>query len=154
GGFDGTRPTLVMKALVTGATGFVGAAVARALLRERWHVRVLARKASDRRNIRDLPLEVAEGDLADRGSLERAVAGCQALFHVAADYRLGAPDPRPLYQTNVEGTRNILAAARQAGVTRVVYTSSVATVGIPADGTPGNEDTPVGVADMIGHYKR
>jgi dihydroflavonol-4-reductase len=143
-----------MKALVTGATGFVGAAVARALLREGWQVRALARKASDRRNIRHLPLEVAEGDLADRGSLERALAGCQALFHVAADYRLGAPDPRQLYQTNVEGTRNILEAARQAGVTRVVYTSSVATVGIPTDGTPGNEDTPVGVADMIGHYKR
>jgi len=143
-----------MKALVTGATGFVGAAVARALLREGWQVRALARKASDRRNIRELLLEVAEGDLADRDCLEPALAGCQALFHVAADYRLGAPDPRPLYQTNVEGTRNILEAARQAGVTRVVYTSSVATVGIPADGTPGNEDTPVGIADMIGHYKR
>jgi dihydroflavonol-4-reductase len=143
-----------MRALVTGATGFVGAAVARALVRDGWQVRALARPGSDRRNIQALPVDVSEGNLADRPSLERAVAGCEALFHVAADYRLGAPDPRQLYQTNVEGTRNILEASRQAGVRRVVYTSSVATVGIPADGSPGREDTPVGVADMIGHYKR
>jgi dihydroflavonol-4-reductase len=143
-----------MRALVTGATGFVGAAVARALVRDGWQVRALARPGSDRRNIKALPVEVSEGNLADRPSLERALSGCEALFHVAADYRLGAPDPRELYQTNVEGTRNILEAAQQAGVRRVVYTSSVATVGIPADGSPGNEDTPVGVADMIGHYKR
>jgi dihydroflavonol-4-reductase len=143
-----------MRALVTGATGFVGAAVARALVREGWQVRALARPGSDRRNIQALPVEVSEGNLADRPSLERALLGCEALFHVAADYRLGAPDPRELYQTNVEGTRNILEASRQAGVRRVVYTSSVATVGIPADGSPGNEDTPVGVGDMIGHYKR
>src|SRR5579871_6117886 len=143
-----------MKALVTGATGFVGAAVARALVREGWEVRALARKGSDRRNVQHLPLEVVEGDLLDRASLERALAQCEALFHVAADYRLGAFDPRQLYQTNVEGTRNILEASRRAGVRRVVYTSSVATVGIPRDGTPGNEDTPVTEADMIGHYKR
>jgi len=143
-----------MRALVTGATGFVGAAVARALVREGWQVRALARPGSDRRNIQALPVEVSEGNLADRPSLERALQGCEALFHVAADYRLGAPDPRELYQTNVDGTRNILEASRQAGVQRVVYTSSVATVGIPADGSPGNEDTPVGVDDMIGHYKR
>ncbi len=143
-----------MRALVTGATGFVGAAVARALIREGWQVRALARKGSDRRNIQHLGVEVAEGNLADKASLERALAECEALFHVAADYRLGALDPGQLYQTNVEGTRNILDASRHAGVRRIVYTSSVATVGIPADGSPGNEDTPVGVADMIGHYKR
>jgi dihydroflavonol-4-reductase len=143
-----------MRALVTGATGFVGAAVARALLREGWEVRALARKGSDRRNLRTLVVEVVEGDLADPASLARAVAGCEALFHVAADYRLGAFDPRELYQTNVEGTRNILTAARAAGLRRVVYTSSVATIGIPADGTPGSEDTPVSLANMIGHYKR
>ncbi|MBS0416878.1 MAG: NAD-dependent epimerase/dehydratase family protein [Proteobacteria bacterium] len=143
-----------MKALVTGATGFVGAAVARALIQEGWEVRALARKGSDRRNIQHLALAVAEGDLADRASLDRALTGCDALFHVAADYRLGAFDPKQLYQTNVEGTRSILEASRQAGVRRVVYTSSVATMGIPKDGTPGNEDTAVGVADMIGHYKR
>lgn len=143
-----------MRALVTGATGFVGAAVARALIREGWQVRALARKGSDRRNVQHLGVEVVEGDLTARPSLDRALADCQALFHVAADYRLGAFDPRELYQTNVEGTRNILDAARQAAVKRVVYTSSVATVGIPKDGTPGNEDSPVGLADMIGHYKR
>lgn len=143
-----------MKALVTGATGFVGAAVARALIREGWEVRALARKGSDRRNVQHLPLTVVEGNLSDRASLDQALAGCDALFHVAADYRLGAFDPRELYQTNVEGTRSILEASRQAGLRRVVYTSSVACVGIPKDGTPGNEDTPVGIADMIGHYKR
>lgn len=143
-----------MKALVTGATGFVGAAVARALLREGWEVRALARKGSDRRNVEHLSIEVVEGDLADVPSLDSALRGCQALFHVAADYRLGALDPQQLYRTNVEGTRNILDAARQAGVERIVYTSSVATVGIPKDGSPGDEDTPVGVNDMIGHYKR
>ena len=143
-----------MKALVTGATGFVGAAVARALLREGWEVQALARKGSDRRNVQQLPLTVVEGNLNDRPSLDRALEGCDALFHVAADYRLGAFNPQELYKTNVEGTRSILEASRQAGVRRVVYTSSVACVGIPKDGTPGNEDTPVGVADMIGHYKR
>jgi dihydroflavonol-4-reductase len=143
-----------MKALVTGATGFVGSAVARALLHEGWQVRALARKGSDRRNLQGLMLEVVEGDLTDSGSLDEAVAGCDALFHVAADYRLGAPDPEHLYKTNVEGTRNILGACRKGGVARVVYTSSVATMGIPSDGSPGTEDTPVALVDMIGHYKR
>jgi dihydroflavonol-4-reductase len=140
--------------LVTGATGFVGAAVARALLTEGWEVRALARKGSDRRNLQPIAVEVLEGDLADTVSLVRALNGCEALFHVAADYRLGAFDPRQLYQTNVEGTRNILRAARDGGVRRVVYTSSVATIGIPLDGTPGAEETPSTLADMIGHYKR
>ena len=143
-----------MRALVTGATGFVGAAVARALLKEGWEVRALARKGSDRRNLRPIAVEVVEGDLADSASLTAALAGCEALFHVAADYRLGAFDPRQLYKTNVDGTRNILSAARDAGVRRVVYTSSVATIGIPTDGSPGAEETPSTVADMIGHYKR
>jgi len=143
-----------VRALVSGATGFVGAAVARALLREGWQVRALARAGSDRSNLDSLPLEIAVGDLNDPASLEPAIADCRALFHVAADYRLGARDPEPLYRTNVEGTRNILAAARRAGVERSVYTSSVATIGIPADGTPGNEATPVGLEAMIGHYKR
>lgn len=143
-----------MKALVSGATGFVGAAVTRALLRAGWQVRALARAGSDRRNLEGLALEVAIGDLRDPGTLESAAAGCDALFHVAADYRLGARDSAQLYRTNVDGTRAILEAARRAGVGRMVYTSSVACVGIPPDGSPGNEDTPVSVRDMVGHYKR
>ena len=143
-----------MKALVTGATGFVGAAVARALSSAGWQVRALARAGSDRSNLGNLPLEVVEGDLGDASSLERALGGCAGLFHVAADYRLGARDPAPLYLTNVEGTRNILNAARTAGVPRIVYTSSVATIGIPSDGSPGEERTAVALSDMIGHYKR
>jgi dihydroflavonol-4-reductase len=143
-----------MKALVTGATGFVGAAVSRALLGGHWQVRVLARPGSDRRNLKNLEVEVAEGDLSDVNSLLRAAQGCEALFHVAADYRLGAQDPSQLYRTNVDGTRNVLLAARHAGVRRVVYTSSVATIGIPADGTPCDEQTPNSLEKMIGHYKR
>ncbi|MDR3416750.1 MAG: NAD-dependent epimerase/dehydratase family protein [Nevskia sp.] len=141
-------------ALVTGATGFVGSAVVRRLLDEGLAVRVLARPGSDRRNLAGLELEVAEGDLNDAASLRSACAGCAALFHVAADYRTWAPKPEELYRANVEGTRSLLLAARDAGVQRIVYTSSVAVLGIPKDGTPGDEDTPVSVADMIGHYKR
>jgi dihydroflavonol-4-reductase len=143
-----------MKALVTGATGFVGAAVARALLGAQWRVRVLARPGSDRRNLKSLDVEVSEGDLADLKSLERAAQGCEGLFHVAADYRLGARDPAELYRSNVEGTRNVLSAAHGSGVQRIVYTSSVATIGIPADGTPGDEQSANSLENMIGHYKR
>jgi dihydroflavonol-4-reductase len=143
-----------MKALVTGATGFVGAAVARALLGEQWQVRILARRGSDRRNLKNLDVEVAEGDLGDLSSLERAAQGCDGVFHVAADYRLGARDPTELYRANVEGTRNVLNAAVRSGVRRIVYTSSVATIGIPADGSPGDERTKSSLAKMIGHYKR
>jgi dihydroflavonol-4-reductase len=119
-----------------------------------WQVRALVRAGSDRRNLQHLPVDIVAGDLADSSSLDRALTGCQALFHLAADYRLGALEPQQLYRTNVEGTRNILSAARRAGVSRVVYTSSVATIGLPADGSPGTEETPVALADMIGHYKR
>jgi dihydroflavonol-4-reductase len=143
-----------VKALVTGATGFVGAAVARALLAEGWQVRALVRGGSDRRNIATLAVEQAVGDLTDPASLERALDGCEAAFHVAADYRLWAPQPRELYRTNVDGSRHLLDAAQRAGVRRIVYTSSVATVGIPAGGGPGAEDTAASLADMIGHYKR
>jgi dihydroflavonol-4-reductase len=143
-----------MKALVTGATGFVGAAVARALSAAGWQVRVLARSGSNRSNLQSPAWEVVEGDLADLQSLERALEGCTGLFHAAADYRLGARDPTQLYRTNVEGTRRILSAARTAGISRIVYTSSVATIGIPSDGSPGEERTPVAESHMIGHYKR
>jgi dihydroflavonol-4-reductase len=143
-----------MKALVTGATGFVGAAIARALSDAGWQVRVLVRSGSDRSNLQPLALDVVEGDLADERSLEGALEGCAGLFHAAADYRLGARDTAELYRTNVEGTRNILNAARTAGVARIIYTSSVATMGIPSDGSPGEERTPVTLDHMIGHYKR
>ena len=143
-----------MKALVTGASGFVGAAVARALEAAGWEVRCLIRATSDRRNLQALSAEIVLGDLTDARSLARALAGCETVFHVAADYRLWARDPNELYRTNVEGTRNLLEEARRAGIERVVYTSSVATLGIPPDGTPGDESTPVRLTDMIGHYKR
>ena len=143
-----------MRAVVTGASGFVGAAVARALVGAGWQVRALVRAASDRTNLQNLPLEIFEGDLTLAASLPRALAGCDGLFHVAADYRLGVSHPAQLYQTNVEGTRNVMAAAAQAGIKKIVYTSSVATMGIPADGSPGDEQTPVSLAAMIGHYKR
>src|SRR5215469_13651011 len=110
-------------ALVTGATGFVGAAVVRALLAEGWQVRALVRGGSDRRNVATLEVEQVVGDLTDAASLERACDRCEAVFHVAADYRLWAPQPQVLYQTNVDGTGNLLDAAERAGVGRVVYTS-------------------------------
>jgi dihydroflavonol-4-reductase len=143
-----------MRALVTGATGFVGAAVARALLKQQWQVSALARPGSDRSNLKGLAVEVCEGDLTQPESLAPALQECEALFHVAADYRLGVRDSDQLYRTNVEGTRAILAAARAAGVKRIVYTSSVAAVGIPKDGTAGAEQTPVALENMVGHYKR
>jgi dihydroflavonol-4-reductase len=128
--------------------------VARALCRRGWQTRALVRPGADQRNLRELPVELASGDLGDPAALALALNGCEALFHVAADYRLGVADPEPLYRCNVQGTRNVIDAAQRAGVARIVYTSSVATVGIPGDGSPGNEDTPVTLGDMIGHYKR
>ncbi len=143
-----------MTTLVTGSTGFVGAAVVRHLLAAGDTVRVLVRRSSDRRNIDGLDVEVAEGDLTDAASLARAVTGCQALFHVAADYRIWVPDPDSIYRVNVDGTRHLMLAALDAGVQRVVYTSSVATLGLHRDGQPADESTPVTLDDMIGHYKR
>jgi dihydroflavonol-4-reductase len=143
-----------MKALVTGATGFVGSAVARKLLREDCEVRVLVRRGANLRNVELLDVEIVEGDLTDPASLLEACEGCDAVFHVAADYRLWAKNPSEIYRANCDGTRALLHAARQARVRRIVYTSSVAVLGIPKDGTPGDEETPVTLADMIGHYKR
>lgn len=139
--------------LVTGATGFVGSAVARALLGAGLGVRVLARPNSDRRNLVDLSVEVVEGSLEDAPSLACAVAGCRYLFHVAADYRLWVTDPVPMFRANVEGTRVLMRAALDAGVERLVYTSSVATLGLVPDGS-ADEETPSNAEDMIGPYKR
>lgn len=141
-------------ALVTGATGFVGSAVARALLAEGHSVRALARPNSDRRNLAGLDVEPVTGDLADPASLAPALKGCTALFHVAADYRLWVPDPQAMLRTNVAGTAAILRAAAAAGVTRAVYTSSVATLGHHADGRPADETTMATEGQMIGLYKR
>jgi dihydroflavonol-4-reductase len=143
----------VPDALVTGGTGFVGANVVRELLRDGATVRVLVRRSSDRRALAGLSIETVEGDLTDRRSLDRAVAGAATVFHVAADYRLWARDPRELFRANVDGTRAVLEAAAQAGARRIVYTSTVGALGIPKDGTPGTEDTPVALADMVGPYK-
>ncbi len=143
-----------MKTLLTGATGFVGAALARQLLESGHELRVLVRPGSERANLAGLDLEVVCGDLRDADSLRAALQGCQALFHVAADYRLWTRNPGDLYASNVAGSRNIMRAALASGVQRIVYTSSVATLGLNADGSPATEDTPVGIDDMIGHYKR
>jgi dihydroflavonol-4-reductase len=143
-----------MTVLVTGATGFVGSAVAQQLVARGETVRVLVRAGSDRRNIADLPVEPVEGDLRDGASLQRALRGCRALYHVAADYRIWIPRPEEIYETNVAGSVRLLRAAAAEGVERIVYTSSVAVLGVLPDGNPADEETPVRLADMIGHYKR
>lgn len=144
----------VKPVLVTGASGFVGSAVARALLAEGRHVRVLLRPESDRRNVAGLDVEVRLGSLEDGASLTAALAGCGALYHVAADYRLWVRDPARMYAANVDGTRHLMTAALAAGVERVVYTSSVATLGLASGGRPADETTPSRLDDMIGPYKR
>jgi len=141
------------KTLVTGGTGFVGRAVVEELLAAGREVRVLARNP-DHPALAGLAVDVAPGDLRDPDSLNRALTGCTRLFHVAADYRLWVPDPATMYAINVEGTRSLLSAARSQGLERVVYTSTVGTLGNPGDGTPGTEDTPVTLKEMVGHYKR
>jgi dihydroflavonol-4-reductase len=142
-----------MTILVTGASGFVGSAVVRQLLKAGYAVRALVRKTSPLANLDGLRVDTAIGDLSDRPSLERALRGCAGLFHVAADYRIWVPDPKRMFVANVEGTRNLMRAALAAGIERIVYTSSVATLGLPEDG-PGNEDSPVSEQDMVGPYKR
>ena len=143
-----------MKTLITGASGFVGSAVLLKLLQAGHDVRALLRPNSDRRNLAGLSVEVIIGDLNSRASLDRALAGCDVLFHVAADYRLWVPKPKEIYDTNVGGTLNIMLAAAKAGLERIVYSSSVATLGTTPDGSPADETTPVTLDDMIGHYKR
>jgi len=143
-----------MKAFVTGATGFVGSHVARVLAEQGADLRLLVRSSSDPKNIQNLNAERVTGDLRDPNTLETAISGCDVVFHVAADYRLWIRDPDQMYRSNVEGTRAILEAARKNRVRRVVYTSSVATMGFTSNGHPANEDSPVALENMIGHYKR
>ncbi len=143
-----------MLAFVTGATGFLGSHVARVLSAQGAELRLLVRSTSNLKNLEGLRAETTTGDLRDPASLNNAMSGCDTVFHVAADYRLWVRDPQEMYRSNVEGTRAILGAARKNGVQRVVYTSSVATMGFTRNGNPADEDSPVALADMIGHYKR
>jgi dihydroflavonol-4-reductase len=140
--------------LVTGATGFVGSAVVRALVSRGEPVRALVRRSSSLRLLEDLPVEIVTGDLDEPASCRAALEGCNALFHAAADYRLWVPQPEAMYRTNVEGTRHLLLAAADAGLRRIVYTSSVATLGLRPDDLPADESTPATLAGIVGHYKR
>jgi len=148
------RKLPAMSVLVTGGTGFVGSAVVRALIARGERPRCLVRPGSDRRNLEGLEVDLVEGDLCQEETLQAALAGCSALFHVAADYRIWARRPQDMVRTNVEGTRCLMQAALRQGVSRVVYTSSVAVLGKTADGGPADEETPCCLDDMVGAYKR
>lgn len=143
-----------MNTLVTGGTGFVGSHLVRVLLERGEQVRCLVRSTSRRDNLEGLELEFVTGDLRDLDSLRQAVKGAQVVYHCAADYRLWSKDPNEMYQSNVEGSNNVMQAAFDKNVERVVYTSTVGCLGLNNDGTPANEETPVTIEDMIGHYKR
>jgi dihydroflavonol-4-reductase len=143
-----------VRVFITGATGFVGGHVARSYAAEGASLRLLTRWTSRLESLEGLDAEMVSGDLREPEKLRTALTGCDALVHVAADYRLWVRDPKAMYDTNVDGTRELLRLAREVGVQRVVYTSSVATMGFKEDGTIVNEETPVGLGDMIGHYKR
>ncbi len=143
-----------MKVFLTGATGFIGGHLLRALLEAGAEVRCLRRAESLRRNLDGLEVEVVMGDLRDGDSLRVGLQGCEMVFHCAADYRLFSKNPDELYESNVEGTRNLLRAASEAGAKRVVYTSSVGALGLNPDGSPADEEAPVTLEDMVGHYKR
>ena len=143
-----------MKTFITGATGFIGASIVRELLNEGRELRALVREGSDRSNLKGLDIELWNGDLRDHQSLKSGLSGCDVLYHTAADYRLWTRSPEEMYRINVEGTTAILKAAADSGISRVVYTSSVGTLGNPGDGPPGTESTPVTLTDMVGHYKK
>lgn len=143
-----------MKTFVTGATGFIGSAIVRELVQDGREVRVLARAGADLSNLKGLDVEIWRGDLLDAESLHQGVKGCDALYHAAADYRLWTCKPEEMFRTNIEGTSAVLQAAFEKNISRVVYTSSVGTLGNPGNGKPGNEDTKVTLADMVGSYKK
>lgn len=143
-----------MKALVTGATGFIGGAVVRVLLKTGVEVRVLARRESDFTNLHPFRIDGTYGDLRDKNSLRQALAGCQHLYHVAAHYALWARNPSIFYDVNVAGTKNLMEAARDAGTERIVYCSTIGAIGLPPGGGLGTEETPVSLDQMAGHYKR
>ncbi|SVD81183.1 uncharacterized protein METZ01_LOCUS434037, partial [marine metagenome] len=143
-----------MKTLITGASGFVGSAVLRVLLKKGFQIRSLLRSSSNSENLSGLNVEIVHGDLRDPASLDNALKGCDSLFHVAADYRLWAKNTNEIYQSNVDGTINIMRAAQRQKISKIVYTSSVATLGINRDETPADENTPVTFSDMIGDYKK
>ncbi|HEU4635738.1 MAG TPA: hopanoid-associated sugar epimerase [Edaphobacter sp.] len=143
-----------MRAFITGATGFVGSHVAQKYAAEGAKLRLLTRRTSNLAAIEGISAEIVTGDLRKPEALRSALTGCDALVHVAADYRLWVRDPGEMYAANVDGTRELLRLAREVGIPRVIYTSSVATMGFKSDGSVVDEDTPVSLADMIGHYKR
>ncbi len=143
-----------MRTLITGANGFVGSAVVRCLLDAGHEVRCLIRPGSDQSNLDGLHVETSVGDLRDHASLKRAIVNCENLFHVAADYRLWVPDPETMYDINVKGTEALILAATEIGIKRIIYTSSVATIGLNYDGSNANEKTPSSIDQMTGHYKR
>jgi dihydroflavonol-4-reductase len=145
---------IILKVFVTGATGFVGSHVAQALADAGAELRLLVRPTSRRDNIENLRAEIAIGDLRDGALLRSAIYGCEYVFHIAADYRLWTRNPEEMYAANVAGTESLIRAAHEAGVKRIVYCSSVATMGFGNGGLVTDEDTPVQLADMIGHYKR
>ena len=140
--------------LVTGATGFLGSHVVCRLLERGERVRVLVRPASLRQNLDGMDVEMVQGDLTDPASLRKAVSGCSRVYHIAADYRLWVPDRKVLYESNVIGTKNLLTVCGGAGIERMVYTSTVGALGFTHGGAPANEETPVSLDDMVGHYKR
>ena len=143
-----------MKTLITGASGFVGAAVLRELLKKGHKVKALVRKSSVLDNLKNLDVEIVQGDLKDRDSLKKCLNDCKYLFHVAADYRLWVPKPEEIYENNVLGTENLMEEALNSEIEKIVYTSSVAVLGKPINGDIANEKTPVNVSQMIGHYKK
>lgn len=143
-----------MKTFITGATGFIGASIVRELLKDGREVRALVRPGSDISNLSGLDVELCKGDLLDSQSLGKGLNGCDTLYHAAADYRLWTRSPQEMYRINVDGTAAILQAAMDNNLSRVIYTSSVGTLGNPGNGTPGTETTPVALSDMVGHYKK